>query len=146
MRATKDCAYPVCETCQHPDCIMSGTDIRALLKRRQRQADPEAYRQKQRDYRSRIKATLPHCDGCESCVLVRKEKQDGYRRLCIADMRLIEQKVANSPQWCRFQSTLPRGERRQNCPNILCDFQQFAHFFIHNLLLQANFPSILSIS
>lgn len=47
MRATNDCAYPVCETCQHPDCIMSGTDIRALLKRRQRQADPEAYRQKQ---------------------------------------------------------------------------------------------------
>ena len=46
MRATKDCAYPVCEACQHPDCIMSGTDIRALLKRRQRQADPEAYRQK----------------------------------------------------------------------------------------------------
>ena len=46
----------------------------------------------------------------------------------------------------KFQSTLPRGERRQNCPNILCDFQQFAHFFIHNLLLQANFPSILSIS
>ena len=41
MRATKDCAYPVCEACQHPDCIMSGTDIRALLKRRQRQADPE---------------------------------------------------------------------------------------------------------
>lgn len=77
MRATKDCDYPVCEACQHPDCIMSGTDIRALLKRRQRQADPEAYRQKQRDYRSRIKATLPHCDNCESCVLVRKEKQDG---------------------------------------------------------------------
>lgn len=101
MRATKDCAYPVCEACQHPDCIMSGTDIRALLKRRQRQADPEAYRQKQRDYRSRIKATLPHCDNCESCVLVRKEKQDGYRRLCIAEMRLIKQKVANSPQWCR---------------------------------------------
>lgn len=101
MRATKDCAYPDCEACQHPDCVMSETDITALLKRRRRQEDPEAYRQKQRDYRSRIKATLPHCDGCESCVLVRKEKQDGYRRLCIADMRLIEQKVANSPQWCR---------------------------------------------
>lgn len=56
MRATKDCAYPVCEACQHPDCIMSGTDIRALLKRRQRQADPESYRQKQRDYRSKIKS------------------------------------------------------------------------------------------
>ena len=114
MRATKDCAYPVCEACQYPDCIMSETDITALLKRRRRQEDPEAYRQKQREYQalraetikviqgtSRLNADLPHCDGCESCVLVRKEKQDGYRRLCIADMRLIEQKVANSPQWCR---------------------------------------------
>ena len=52
MRATKDCAYPVCEACQYPDCIMSETDITALLKRRRRQEDPEAYRQKQRDYRS----------------------------------------------------------------------------------------------
>lgn len=42
MRATKDCAYPVCETCQHPDCIMPGTDIRALLKRRQRQGREES--------------------------------------------------------------------------------------------------------
>jgi hypothetical protein len=119
MRATKDCAYPVCEACQHPDCIMSGTDIRALLKRRQRQADPEAYRQKQRDYRSRIKATLPHCAGCESCVLVRKEKQDGYRRLCIADMRLIEQKVANSPQWCR-----KRGKRNGTKDNLVRPVQE----------------------
>lgn len=103
MRATKDCAYPVCETCQHPDCIMSGTDIRALLKRRQRQADPEAYRQKQRDYRSRI----------------RKEKQDGYRRLCIVDMRLIEQKVANSPQWCR-----KRGKRNGTKDNLVRPVQE----------------------
>ena len=47
--ATKDCAYPDCEACQYPDCIMSETDITALLKRRRRQEDPEAYRQKQRD-------------------------------------------------------------------------------------------------
>lgn len=63
MRTTKDCAYPDCETCQYPDCIMSGNDLTALLKRRRWRADPEAYRQKQRDYRVRIKATLPHCDG-----------------------------------------------------------------------------------
>ena len=119
MRATKDCAYPVCEACQHPDCIMSGTDIRALLKRRQRQADPEAYRQKQRGYRSRIKATLPQCDNCESCVLVRKEKQDGYRRLCIAEMRLIEQKVANSPQWCK-----KRGKRNGTKDNLVRPVQE----------------------
>lgn len=46
MRATKDCAYPDCEACQHPDCVMSETDITALLKRRRRQEDPEAYRQR----------------------------------------------------------------------------------------------------
>lgn len=109
MRATKDCAYPVCEACQHPDCIMSGCW----------QADPEAYRQKQRDYRSRIKATLPHCDNCESCVLVRKEKQDGYRRLCIAEMRLIEQKVANSPQWCK-----KRGKRNGTKDNLVRPVQE----------------------
>lgn len=91
----------------------------ALLKRRQRQADPEAYRQKQRDYRSRIKATLPQCDNCESCVLVRKEKQDGYRRLCIAEMRLIEQKVANSPQWCK-----KRGKRNGTKDNLVRPVQE----------------------
>lgn len=119
MRATKDCAYPDCEACQHPDCIMSEADITALLKRRRRQADPEAYQQKQRDYRSRIKATLPHCDGCESCVLVRKEKQDGYRRLCITDMRLIEQKVSSSPQWCR-----KRGKRNGTKDNLVRPVQE----------------------
>lgn len=119
MRATKDCAYPDCETCQHPDCIMSEPDIKALITRRRRQADPEAYRQKQRDYRSRIKATLPHCDNCESCVLVRKEKQDGYRRLCIAEIRLIEQKVANSPQWCK-----KRGKRNGTKDNLVRPVQE----------------------
>ena len=62
--------------------------------------------------------------------------REGSDGLGLSELRLLDS----------FQSTLPRGERRQNCPNILCDFQQFAHFFIHNLLLQANFPSILSIS
>lgn len=63
--------------------------------------NPELYRQKQREYRARVKANLPHCDECESCILVEKEKQDGYRRLCIDKMHLIEQKVSNCPQWCR---------------------------------------------
>lgn len=75
---------------------------RIAAKKRERWAkDPELYRQKQREYRARVKANLPHCDECESCILVEKEKQDGYRRLCIDKMRLIEQKVSNCPQWCR---------------------------------------------
>lgn len=30
-----------------------------------------------------------------------KKKQEGYRRLCIEEMRLIEQKVSKSPHWCK---------------------------------------------
>ena len=97
----KECNYPKCSEYTYPDCNMEQKDIAALLKRRRWAFDPELYRQKQRDYRKRIKDSLPHCDECESCVLVRKEKQDGYRRLCVEEMRLIEQKVSNSPQWCK---------------------------------------------
>lgn len=96
-----DCEYPNCISCENPDCNMESKDIAALLKRRRWTVNPTLYQQKQRDYRARIKANLPHCDECESCILVEKEKQDGYRRLCIDKMRLIEQKVSNCPQWCR---------------------------------------------
>ncbi len=96
-----DCNYPSCAECDHADCVMEQKDITAMLKRRRWAVNPTLYRQKQRDYRARIKANLPHCDECESCILVEKEKQDGYRRLCIDKMSLIEQKVSNSPQWCR---------------------------------------------
>ena len=96
----KECNYPKCTECNFSDCNMENKDIAALLKRRRWALQPELYRQKQRDYRKRIKDNLPHCDECENCILVDKEKQNGYRRLCIAQMRLIEQKVSNSPQWC----------------------------------------------
>ena len=96
-----DCNYPECKNCIYGDCIMDERDISAMLKRRRWKINPELYRQKQRDYRARVKSNLPHCDECELCVLVGKEKQDGYRRLCIDEMRLIEQKVSNSPQWCK---------------------------------------------
>lgn len=95
-----DCNYPNCENCTYPDCEADENAISAMLKRRRWQKNPELYRQKQRDYRSRIKENLPHCDECANCVLVEKEKQDGYRRLCVVKMRLIEQKVSNSPHWC----------------------------------------------
>ena len=95
-----DCEYPHCKSCTNLDCEKEQKDIAALLKRRRWAVNPEMYRQKQRDYRARIKASLPHCDECESCILVEKEKQDGYRRLCIDKMRLIEQKVSNCPQRC----------------------------------------------
>lgn len=96
-----DCKYPNCTKCEYADCNMENKDIAALLKRRRYAVNPALYRQKQQDYRARIKANLPHCDECESCILVEKEKQDGYRRLCIDKMRLIEQKVSNCPQWCQ---------------------------------------------
>lgn len=96
----KECIYPNCTECQLKDCEMEEKDIVALLKRRKYKINAEYYRQKQRDYRSRIRDNLPHCDECSNCILVEKEKQDGYRRLCIEKMRLIEQKVSNSPQWC----------------------------------------------
>ena len=101
----KNCNYPKCTECNLPDCQMDKKDIVALLKRRRYATDPETHRQKQRDYRRRVKANLPHCDECDMCVLVVKEKQDGYRRLCIEEMRLIEQKVSNSPHWCRKRMT-----------------------------------------
>ena len=97
----KECNYTKCFVCNLHDCQMENKDIVALLKRRRWKFNPELYRQKQRDYRARIKSNLPHCDECDLCVLVGKEKQDGYRRLCIEEMRLIEQKVSNSPQWCK---------------------------------------------
>lgn len=96
----KNCNYPDCTACKEPDCNMTENDIAALLKRRRWSANPELHRKKQRNYRARIKSNLPHCDECELCILVQKEKQDGYRRVCIRELRLIEQKVSNSPQWC----------------------------------------------
>lgn len=97
----KDCKYPNCIDCTHDDCNIEQKDISALLKRRRWNTNPAAYQQKQRDYRSKIKENLPHCDECTDCILVKKEKDDGFKRLCIAEIRLIEQKVSNSPQWCK---------------------------------------------
>ena len=37
----------------------------------------------------------------DRCILVMNQKGNGYRRLCIDDLRLIEQKVSNSPHWCK---------------------------------------------
>ena len=101
----KDCFYPDCFNCSYEDCNMDKKDIQALLKRRRYQNDPEKHRQKQRKYRERIRESLPHCDKCENCVLVEKEKQDGYRRLCVDKMKLIEQKISNCPLWCPKRTT-----------------------------------------
>ena len=80
---------------------MSENDIAAMLKRRRYNFNPELYRQKQRDYRKKISDNLPHCDECDRCILVMNQKGNGYRRLCIDALRLIEQKVSNSPHWCK---------------------------------------------
>lgn len=96
---------------------MEQKDIAALLKRRRWNVNQTVYRQKQRDYREGIKENLPHCDECADCVLVKKEKYDGFKRLCIAEMRLIEQKVSNSPQWCRKRT--PSKDYLKRRENIL---------------------------
>lgn len=96
---------------------MEQKDIAALLKRRRWNANPTEYRQKQRDYMAKIKENLPHCDECTDCVLVKKDKGEGFRRLCIAEMRLVEQKVSNSPQWCRKR--MPSKDYLKRRENIL---------------------------
>ena len=96
----ENCNYPNCTTCNKSDCNMESNDISALLKRRRYKLNPQLAREKQNTYRNRVRDNLPQCDGCECCVLVKKEKQDGFRRVCTVSMRLIEQKVSNSPQWC----------------------------------------------
>lgn len=113
----KNCCYPNCENCQRQDCDMEQKDINALLKRRRYALNPTLYRQKQNDYRKRIKDNLPHCDECPNCILVEKDKGDGYRRLCISKMRLIEQKVSNSPQWCEKRT--PSSDYVKRRENIL---------------------------
>ena len=117
----RDCNYPRCTECQREDCNMENKDIISLLKRRRYALNPKLYRQKQNDYRKRLKENLPKCDECENCILVEKEKQDGYRRLCISKMRLIEQKVSNCPQWCEKRKPdknyLRRKEHMMNIYN-----------------------------
>lgn len=113
----KNCAYPNCEMCEREDCDMEQNDIAAMLKRRRYQNNPEKYKEKQNDYRKKIKDNLPHCNECENCVLVKKDKGEGYRRLCISEMRLIEQKVSNSPQWCEKRT--PSEDYLKRRENIL---------------------------
>lgn len=113
----KDCKYPNCTECDKEDCEMELKDIHAMLKRRRWSLNPELYRQKQNNYKKRMKDNLPHCDDCRFCILVEKEKQDGYRRLCISRMKLIEQKVSNSPQWC--EKRMPSKDYLKRRENIL---------------------------
>ena len=109
----KDCEYPNCLNCTKDDCEMEANDIAAILKRRRWNANPELYRQKQNNYRNRLRENLPHCNECAECLLVKKDKGDGYRRLCVSEMRLIEQKVSNSPHWCKLR----RKEANKECQN-----------------------------
>ena len=113
----KNCEYPNCDKCEREDCDMNENDIAAMLKRRRWENNPEKYREKQNDYRKKIKENLPHCNECESCVLVRRDKGEGVRRLCVEEMRLIEQKVSNSPQWCKKRT--PSEDYIKRRENIL---------------------------
>lgn len=95
-----DCGYPDCESCRMPDCDMDTKDIHALLKRRRYHKDINAARAKQNAYREQRRMQLPQCSECGNCVLVENVKHDGHMRLCVVQMRLIEQKVSTSPRWC----------------------------------------------
>ena len=95
-----ECSYPDCLNCPLPECDKENKDIHALLKRRRYKKDPQAFRDKQNEYRARVKASLPHCNDCDDCALIKQANKGGYIRLCVAHRRLIEQKVSNSPAWC----------------------------------------------
>ena len=110
----ENCAYPNCTECKKEDCDMEQNDIAALLKRRRYQNELEKHRELQRNYRQKVKDNLPHCNECENCILVLKDKGDGFRRLCISEMRLIEQKVSNSPQWCKKRTPSEDYLKRRN--------------------------------
>ena len=112
-----DCCYPNCEKCEREDCNMEQKDIQAMLKRRRYQSDPEKYRKELRNYRELKRNELPKCNECDLCILVQKEKMDGCRRLCIDKMRLIEQKVSTSPQWCKKRT--PSKDYLKRRENIL---------------------------
>lgn len=96
----KDCNYPECAECEKLDCDMEEKDISALLKRRRWRNNPEIARIKQREYRKKVKESLPHCDECEDCIVVMGRDGKHLQRLCIEKLRLVEYKVANCPRWC----------------------------------------------
>lgn len=112
----KECKYPNCLECDYSDCIMENNEIRAMLKRRRWNKTPEQYRQKQREYRAKIKTNLPHCDECNDCVIVQQANKGGTTRLCIREMRLVEQKVSNCPQWCKLRNSYKKRytEKKEN--------------------------------
>ena len=96
----KDCEYPNCLECTKNDCIMEAKDINAMMKRRRWNSSPEYYRYKQKIYRNKIRERLPKCDECDECAVVRQSKLNGFIRICIHDMRVIERKVSTCPTWC----------------------------------------------
>lgn len=117
MERPSKCCYPDCFNCPYADCAMEHKDIQNLLKRKRYHNNPKKYIEKQKEYREQKRKQLPNCNDCDMCVLVQKEKQDGCRRLCIDKMRLIEQKVSNSPQWCSKRT--PSSDYLKRRENIL---------------------------
>lgn len=84
------------------------------LKRKRYHDNLELSRSKQNEYRKKVRKSLPQCNECEECVLVKKTKSDGYIRLCLNDLRLVEQKVSCSPNWCHRRKELRNNESGKN--------------------------------
>lgn len=87
----------------------------AARRRKNWSENPEKYREKQRDYRARVKEQLPKCDECSQCTKIHCERlEDGFRRLCVVDMRLVRNTILTSPEWCRKRKeAVVDGERNE---------------------------------
>ena len=87
----------------------------AARRRKNWSENPEKYRKKQRDYRARAKDQLPKCDECSQCTKIHCERlEDGFRRLCVVDMRLVRNTILTSPEWCRKRKeAVVDGERNE---------------------------------
>lgn len=84
-----DCKYPECSKCEFPDCVKSEKEIKRMKETARK-----------RSYRNKLRTSLPNCNECQYCQVVKTERANTYKRLCQKEMRLIEWKVTTSPEWC----------------------------------------------
>ena len=87
----------------------------AARRRKNWSENPERHRKKQRDYRAKVKEQLPKCDECSQCTKIHCERlEDGFRRLCVVDMRLVRNTILTSPEWCKKRKeAVVDGERNE---------------------------------
>lgn len=82
-----ECTYPDCDRCPFPDCMKDTINGRRKYKY-------------SKAYKDRTRANMPHCDECEFCFTVQKERANGSMRICSISMRIIADNVTTCPHWC----------------------------------------------